>query len=152
MPNPETALQQRIRLAVSELGGVLWRNNSGRATYLHGPQAHEVAYGVGKGGADLLGYTPVPVIAPVPTADTGMARRVKLPVWTAVEVKSPTGRLRPNQRRYLEGVARDGGLAIVARSVEDATGPIARALAGDTGVLGVVHGLEPAARAGRGGK
>lgn len=50
--NPETALQARIRLAVAELGAVLWRNNAGKATYARDGREHEVAYGVGKGGAD----------------------------------------------------------------------------------------------------
>lgn len=37
----------------------------------------------------------------------------------AIEVKSPTGRLKPKQKEFLEEIGRNGGIAIVARSVED---------------------------------
>jgi hypothetical protein len=41
-------------------------------------------------------------------------------VFTSIEVKSATGRLRPEQRQWLETVQAAGGIAGVARSVEDA--------------------------------
>jgi dihydroxyacid dehydratase/phosphogluconate dehydratase len=41
-------------------------------------------------------------------------------VFTSIEVKSATGRLRPEQRQWLEAVQAAGGIAGVARSVEDA--------------------------------
>ena len=41
-------------------------------------------------------------------------------VFTSIEVKALTGRLRPEQRQWLEVVAVAGGIAGVARSVADA--------------------------------
>jgi hypothetical protein len=41
-------------------------------------------------------------------------------VFTSIEVKSATGRLRPEQRQWMEAVQAAGGIAGVARSVEDA--------------------------------
>jgi hypothetical protein len=38
----------------------------------------------------------------------------------SVEVKSPTGRVRPEQERWAEMVARFGGVAGIVRSVEEA--------------------------------
>jgi len=41
-------------------------------------------------------------------------------VFTSIEVKSATGRLRPDQRQWMEAVQAAGGIAGVARSVDDA--------------------------------
>ncbi len=41
-------------------------------------------------------------------------------VFTSIEVKTPTGRIRPEQQQWLETVQAAGGIAGVARSVEDA--------------------------------
>ena len=41
-------------------------------------------------------------------------------VFTSIEVKTPTGRIRPEQQHWLETVQAAGGIAGVARSVEDA--------------------------------
>lgn len=40
-------------------------------------------------------------------------------VFLAIEVKSKKGRLTPDQKSFLEDVKKHGGVAIVARSVED---------------------------------
>jgi hypothetical protein len=147
MTNPETTLDHQIALAVSRLGAVTFRNNSGRAwmgaatrysaaaTVRLQPgdvvvrHARCVDFGVGDGGADRVGFTPFPVA------------RLVLPVFTAIEEKTGSGRLQANQRLFLTGVARAGGLAVVARSVDDAVDPVRRAMAGDASVLGVVHGV-----------
>ena len=41
-------------------------------------------------------------------------------VFTSIEVKTPTGRLRPEQKTWLDAVQAAGGVAGIARSVEDA--------------------------------
>jgi hypothetical protein len=41
-------------------------------------------------------------------------------VFLAIEVKSETGRLRPDQENFIQVVRSAGGRAIVARSVEEA--------------------------------
>ena len=44
----------------------------------------------------------------------------RIAVFTSIEVKTPTGRVSPEQRQWLEAVQAAGGIAGVARSVEDA--------------------------------
>jgi hypothetical protein len=44
----------------------------------------------------------------------------RIAVFLSIEVKTPTGRLRPEQRQWLDAVQAAGGIAGVARSVEDA--------------------------------
>jgi hypothetical protein len=41
-------------------------------------------------------------------------------VFTSIEVKTPTGRVKPEQQQWLDAVQSAGGIAGVARSVEDA--------------------------------
>jgi hypothetical protein len=41
-------------------------------------------------------------------------------VFASIEVKTPTGRIRHEQQQWLETVQAAGGIAGVARSVEDA--------------------------------
>jgi dihydroxyacid dehydratase/phosphogluconate dehydratase len=41
-------------------------------------------------------------------------------VFTSIEVKTPTGRVKPEQQQWLEVVQAAGGIAGVARSVEEA--------------------------------
>jgi hypothetical protein len=122
----ETPLSRRILLAASAAGARLWRNNQGVAVY---PDGSRTRYGVGDGGSDYIGYVLVP------------SGRVRRPVFAAVEVKTATGKLRDNQRMYLEGVARDGGLAIVARDPDEVRRLVSAASDGDESVLGKVHGL-----------
>jgi hypothetical protein len=68
--------------------------------------------GLPTGFSDLFGWTPR-IITP---ADVGFS----LPVFTAVECKSPTGRPSESQRNFLGAVERAGGYAGVARSPDEA--------------------------------
>lgn len=99
----EGEIQRDIRLAAGRAvpGCVLFRNNSGVAFHKDGSS---VRYGVGKGGADLIGWL-----------DVGVP---PLAVFLAVEVKTSIGRLTPEQRMFGELVSRTG-VFIVARSVDD---------------------------------
>lgn len=104
----ESEIQREIRLAAGRAvpGCVLWRNNCGVAEQRDGSF---VRYGVGgKGGSDLLGALTV-------ETRTG----AQLGVLLAVEVKTATGRLSPEQRMFGALVERMGGVFIVARSVDD---------------------------------
>ena len=105
----EQAIQQRIRLACSRGPTRLWRNNTGR---LRDERGQLVTFGLCPGSADLIGYRSVVV-----TSD--MVGQT-LAVFAAVEVKTPTGRPTPEQTTFLEHVAAAGGLAGIARSVDDA--------------------------------
>lgn len=112
MANNETEVQQRIRLAVGTLPGFrVWRNNSGK---LPDPRTGRwVQFGVASpGGSDLIGYRTIEV-----TPD--MVGR-KVAIFTAIEVKTATGRATPKQRRFIEHTRSAGGISGIARSTNDA--------------------------------
>jgi hypothetical protein len=105
----EQQTQQQIRLALSRGDTRLWRNNTGT---LYDRQGRPVQFGLCKGSSDLIGFRTVTV-----TPDMVGQR---LAVFAAVEVKSSTGRPTAEQQAFIDTVAGMGGLAGVARSVEDA--------------------------------
>jgi hypothetical protein len=105
----EQQIQQQIRLALSRGPVRLHRNNTGTLRDQHG---RPVTFGLAKGSADLIGWTTRTI-----TPDM-VGQRVA--VFTSIEVKTPTGRVSPEQRQWMEAVQAAGGIAGVARSVEDA--------------------------------
>ena len=111
VPNAETDLQQRIRIAVGTRPDTrLFRNQCGA---LPDPRTGRlVTFGLARGSADLVGWRTV-VITP-----DMIGRRIA--VFTSIEVKTPTGRVRPEQQAWLGVVRGAGGIAGVARSIEDA--------------------------------
>ena len=44
----------------------------------------------------------------------------QIAVFLSIEVKTPTGRVRPEQQQWLDAVQAAGGVAGIARSVQDA--------------------------------
>ena len=90
----------RRETVVIEPGDVLVRN----ARPLHA--------GLCEGSSDLIGWHAVEV-----TPDM-VGQRVAL--FTSFEVKTETGRPTPEQLKFLDAVRNAGGIACVARSVEDA--------------------------------
>jgi hypothetical protein len=110
MANAETTLQQQIRLAVGSRSDLrLFRNQVGS---LPDPRTGRlVTFGLARGSADLIGWRTV-------TVTPDMVGR-RLAVFTSIEVKTPTGRLRPEQQAWLGVVRSAGGVAGVARSVSD---------------------------------
>ena len=107
----EQTIQQQIRLACSRGPVRLHRNNTGTLLDRNG---RPVQFGLAKGSADLIGWT-------TRTITPDMVGQ-QVAVFTSIEVKSATGRLRPDQRQWMEAVQAAGGIAGVARSVEDAMG------------------------------
>jgi len=107
----ETDLQQRIRLALGTRPDVrLFRNNTGT---LPDPRTgRPVQFGLARGSADLIGYRTV-------TITPDMVGQ-QLAVFTSLEVKTPTGRIRPEQTNWLHTIKRAGGIAAIVRSVDDA--------------------------------
>jgi VRR-NUC domain. len=105
----EQQTQQQIRLALSKGPTRLWRNNTG---CLKDQQGRPVRFGLCEGSADLIGYTTVEVTPEM------VGQRIA--VFTAVEVKSPTGRATPAQAAFLDHVRQAGGRAGIARSVTEA--------------------------------
>jgi len=105
----EQSIQQHIRIACSTGAARLFRNNTGTLRDQHG---RPVQFGLCKGSADLIGYRTI-TITPEMVGTT-------VAVFLSIEVKTPTGRIRPEQQQWLETVQAAGGIAGVARSVEDA--------------------------------
>ena len=105
----EQQAQQSIRLALSRGPVRLWRNNTGT---LRDRQGRPVKFGLCKGSSDLIGLRSI-TIGPEHVGQT-------MAVFVAVEVKSPTGRPTPDQQAFIDTVQSLGGLAGIARSVDDA--------------------------------
>ncbi len=111
MSNPETDIQQRIRLAVGTRADLrLFRNNTGT---LPDPRTgRPVQFGLARGSADLIGWRTITITPEM------VGQRVA--VFTSIEVKTTTGHLTPAQQAWMGTVRTAGGIAGVARSVRDA--------------------------------
>jgi hypothetical protein len=105
----EQQIQQHIRIACSTGNTRLFRNNTGTLKDANG---RPVQFGLCKGSADLIGWKRVTV--------TEEMVGTQVAVFLSIEVKTATGRLRPEQQQWLDAVQAAGGIAGVARSVEDA--------------------------------
>ena len=111
MANAETDIQQRIRLAVGTRSDLrLFRNQVGQ---LPDPRTgRPVQFGLARGSADLIGWRTITI------TPTMVGQRVA--VFTSIEVKTPAGRIRPDQSAWMGAVQAAGGIAGIARSVLDA--------------------------------
>lgn len=109
-PISESETQARI---LKELGSDpsvrLFRNHVGT---VQDKQGRWHRFGLAVGSADLIGWQTVEV-----TQDM-VGQRVA--VFLSIEVKSSKGAVRPEQTAWAETVARKGGRAVIARSVDDA--------------------------------
>jgi hypothetical protein len=85
-------------IALSKAGCVVWRNNTGA---LKDDTGRLIRYGLCKGSSDIIGIAP-----------DGR--------FLAVECKTATGRVRPEQMQFIDAVRLAGGLAGIARSADDA--------------------------------
>ena len=102
-----------VRLALgSAVDLVLWRNNCGVAEHWDGHDVSRVRYGLAAGSSDLVG-----VLAPHGR-------------WFALELKTASGRVTPEQTQWLSLVRRMGGFACVVRSVDEAKAALVRARGG----------------------
>lgn len=125
----ENPIQKRILLACSRGATRLFRQNVGRGWIGESKRFHRVQnitampgdvlvrkarpFHAGiKGMSDLCGWTTVEI-----TPD--MVGR-KVAVYSAIEVKQKGGRIRPDQQVFIDNVKKHGGLAGIARSVEEA--------------------------------
>jgi hypothetical protein len=117
-----TVIQPQVRLAASEAGYTLWRNNTGLAytgrevvelssgsVMIHDPR--RIRFGLCKGGSDLIGFRPVVITEDM--VGTTIAQ------FAAIEVKTPRKRPTADQQHFIDFVNQAGGHAFVARSAED---------------------------------
>jgi hypothetical protein len=104
----EQTIQQHIRLACSKGDCRLFRNNTGT---LRDANGRPVQFGLCKGSADLIGWTSRTI------TEEMVGQQVA--IFTSIEVKTLTGRIRPEQKTWLAAVQAAGGIAAVARSVAD---------------------------------
>ena len=120
--NPETSLMNKITVALAEDRVLLFRNNTGAYKTDAG---HFVRFGVGgRGGSDLIGAVPV-------TITPDMVGRT-VAVFAALEVKTKTGCATKEQQNFLAAVARQGGIAGVVRSPDEAAETIQSWMSHDT--------------------
>lgn len=87
----------------------LFRNNVGTAETVTGSV---VKFGLCKGSSDLIGWTTIEIRPEM------VGRTVA--VFTAIEVKSATGRASKEQKNFIKRIHDCGGIAGVARSLDDA--------------------------------
>ena len=110
--NPETTLQQQIRLSCSRGRVRLFRNNVGALR--DATTGRLVRFGLAPGSADLIGWRTV-TIGPEHLGQ-------QLAQFVSLEIKA-SGRLRsarPDQLIWRDRVAAAGGLALIADSEQSA--------------------------------
>lgn len=106
----ESTILRRVMRALSYAGVITFRNNVGA---LIDREGRTVRYGVcNPGGSDLIGWRTVRVTPRMVGDD--------IAVFLACEVKAPDGRTTPAQENFLRVVREAGGIAILARSPEQA--------------------------------
>lgn len=108
--NPETPIMQAIRLAVGGRDDArLFRNNVG---LFYTRDGRPIRCGLCAGSSDQVGWRSVVVTPRL------VGRRIA--VFTALEIKTATGRVDPAQINFIDQVQLAGGIAGVARSPEQA--------------------------------
>lgn len=78
----------------------VWRQNSGVAQYQYGSKTSYVRFNSAKGMSDIMGI-------------------LKTGRTLAIEVKNRTRKVDPHQQQFLDDINAGGGLAFVARSLDD---------------------------------
>jgi hypothetical protein len=68
--------------------------------------------GLCQGSSDLIGYTTIKITPEMVGKD--------LAIFTALEVKTTTGRATPKQVNFIEQVRKSGGIAGIVRTPEEA--------------------------------
>lgn len=114
----ESDILQQVRLKASQLGAIVWRNNQGA---YKDPKGYYIKYGVcNPGGSDLIGYMPLII--------TEEMIGVKMAIFTALEIKSISGRATQEQINFIDNVNKNGGISAIIRSVDDLDRVIENAL------------------------
>ena len=106
--NEETNIMNRIMLAMSKKGWLVWRNNVGLFKTPDGKRSINIGV---KGSPDIMAIKPT-VITPDMVGQT-------VGIFVGVEVKTATGRQSEAQKKW-QGVAESKGIEyILARSEDD---------------------------------
>jgi len=126
----EANIMRRLQVYITKLGARVLRNNVGMAwtgtpQHIRVPttiilyagdlilrESVPIKFGLGVGSSDLIGWQPF-------TITQAMVGK-KFARFTAVEVKTETGRVTPEQQDFISAVNDAGGIAGVIRSEEDA--------------------------------
>lgn len=122
MANAETAIQNAVLLRMSASGAVVFRQNTGQlwagrvVAQDHGrvvlDDARPVRAGLCTGSSDIIGWKPVTVTSDMVGSTVA--------IFVAAEVKTSIGKPTKEQSNFLAAVLRDGGIAGIVRSPEDA--------------------------------
>ena len=122
----EHVIQQQILLAHGSGSVRLWRNNvgtgwAGQATKVTGGNLRAVSQALRPGDVVIRQGRPLHAGLCVGSSDLIGYRQVDgIAQFVALEVKSATGRATKEQVQFLDHIQAAGGLAGIARSVEDA--------------------------------
>jgi len=123
----ESDISRAIQIAATKEGWRLFRQNVGTAwtgnvvsrsadlLTLSNPRPLRAGLCVGSG--DLIGWVPA------------MVNGARVGVFASVEVKTPRGRVSEDQTNFLRNVQAAHGIALIARSPEEAIEEIRRAVA-----------------------
>lgn len=103
----EKTLQSKIQIALGKIGCRMFRNQVGTYRLKDG---RVISSGLCKGSSDLIGITPYKI----KNSDVGKV----IGVFTAVEVKTPGGRVRKMQENFINFVRATGGIAMISHDVE----------------------------------
>lgn len=109
MSKPEIAIQNEIRTALAEAGTMNFRNNCGA---LKDREGRLVRYGLHVGSSDIIGIKKIKITPEMVGQEIGQ--------FIAIEVKTEKGKATQAQENFIRMVRKHGGIAGVARSVEEA--------------------------------
>jgi len=121
MSNEETTLQTEIQLALAHESVRIWRNFVGTAwqgkvsKYKNSivmSHARVLTCGLAVGSSDLIGFVRKKI--------TPEMVGHYVAIFTAIEVKTPTGVATVEQQKFIKMVKDNGGIAGFARSIDEA--------------------------------
>lgn len=114
----EQAILKQIMLRASELGNRLFRNNVA-LSWTGSVERIDRLRTVNVGPGDVVVRNARPLHSGLCIGSSDLIGWTKGGVFTAIECKSARGAVRDCQKSFIASVQRGGGLAGIARSVED---------------------------------
>lgn len=110
--------QDTVRAIVDYLrarGYLAWRMNTGAFKAEHAGKTRFHRFGV-KGMSDIIGIVPTAFIR---VSGKPIGEQTPVGQFLAIEVKSATGKPTPEQVAFLASVVKAGGIAFIARNLDD---------------------------------